>query len=96
MGRLESVFIAMERKGSQKSCQVLKSVRFMEIIHFALSPQNFPDEFLKFFMVQLSVVTVFFVAFKTNNLHLYYSYDLNFLIIELSRFWSGNCTRRNM
>ena len=49
MGRLESVFIAMERKGSQKSCQVLKSVRFMEIIHFALGPQNFPDEFLKFF-----------------------------------------------
>ena len=37
----------------------------MEIIHLALSPKNFPDEFLKFSMVQLNVVTVFLVAFTT-------------------------------
>ena len=67
----------------------------MEIIHFALSPQNFPDEFLKFSMVQFNVVTVFLVAFTTDNLHLYYSYDLNFVIIEFPRFWNRNGTKRN-
>ena len=112
----------------------------MEIIHLALSPKNFPDEFLKFSMVQLNVVTVFLVAFTTWNLHLYhsfirskffwslnflvsgieivreekrgeskdhetyrsteeghlyYSYDLNFLIIEFPLFWNRNGTKRN-
>ena len=45
----------------------------MEIIYFTWSPQNFPNEFLEFCMVQLNVITVFLVAFITCNLRLYYS-----------------------
>ena len=56
----------------------------MEIVHFAWSPQNSPNEFLKFSVVQLNVVSVFLVAFTTWSLHLYYSF------IRSKFFWSLN------